>query len=624
MAEYGNYAWLFQSGMEAIFSALISMGDKTKLLSETVWNYGHFLIYIPLGHFLWAIFDSSRLKAAYGSVVAVLLIMFFLQTTTVDFPGRAPIETSRAAQIALNRVLPLYAEIAKTYRSKSNDLSILLVKDLTEREVAPFEGSDLARLMRDYKQYCEPNQFDNPNIPETTWQSVGLRGGGALGVPESEVSVFSKATSDKVKDSFFKLLPQVRQFSAVNDVWKAGRRRADGIEALKAAAPEKWPSGKQYLLPNSTGWKSKLSGGVDEPAGYLDPHKVADGLVSRPGVGEGKVPDRYFVPQNCYEAYVAAQAGAEEGYRAVSDKVRPSNLAPDSEPSVVAGVGAWAQVINKSLSTLYSGSNDNSPNSVIRNAAADGLAAMNEAKGLVATVDLAAVLPNFVYSISLAIALLVHGFPIFALLGCFYGLSVPFYWLRLLTWALVSLLLAEGLLYLISSAFATIAYMQAATAVSSLGTPLDILGLRGTLAGCVVGVIGLATLVSGYLLRIQSPDFGSRATSFSALGGAIASIAGSALSGVTKFTSLSNAAVRGQLSRQQRRNSQQGGDGAASSHTPGASPSPSGQKSPRPSAQSFSDAGKQLARPSNLKAGSDSQGKHRTSRAERSARKTDE
>jgi hypothetical protein len=621
MADYGNYGWLFQSGTDAIFTALIAIGDKTQLLSEVVRGHVHYLLFLPLFHILYGIIvDHSHLKSATGVAASTGIALFFLQPTAVEFPGRAPIEISKAADIALHRAIPVYEDIAKVYRTKNDDQSILLVKDLTEREIAPFEGSDLAKLMRDYKQYCEPNQFDDQSIPETTWQSVGLRGGGALGVPDSQLSVFSKATNDNVKDSTFKLFPQIRQVMAVIDAYQGGRRRATGIEALKDVSSDKWPSGKLYLLPNSTGWKSKIAGGVDEPAGYLDPHKVGGGLA-RPGLKEGTVPDRYFSPQTCYEAYVAAQAGAEEGYRAVSDKVRPSNLAPDSEQSVVAGVSAWSDVVNKSLSTLYSGKDDNSPNSVLRKAAADGIGALNEAKSAAATLDLAALLPSLVYGISLAIAGLIHGFPVFALLGCFLGLSALFYWVRLFAWALVSLLLAEGLLYLVSSLFANLAYMQAATALSNSGTPLDIAGLRGTLAGCVEAILGLATWVSGYLLRVQSPDFGSRATSFSALGGAVASIAGSALSGVMKVSSLSNASLRGQVLRHTLKNGKQSAGSAAHSPASRAPSSPISQGGPRPSAQSFSDAGKQLARPPTAKGGADPQGKHRTTRAERAARK---
>ncbi|MFP3670768.1 hypothetical protein SB717_37415, partial [Priestia sp. SIMBA_032] len=69
----------------------------------------------------------------------------------------------------------------------------------------------------------------------------------------------------------FSWFPQIRQAMALIDSYKAGDRREAGKAALKGLSKDKWTTGKRYLLPSEAGWKSRLSGGVDEPTGYLNP-----------------------------------------------------------------------------------------------------------------------------------------------------------------------------------------------------------------------------------------------------------------------------------------------------------------------------------------------------------------
>ncbi|WP_183145451.1 hypothetical protein, partial [Pseudomonas amygdali] len=371
-------------------------------------------------------------------------------------------------------------------------------------------------------------------------------------------------------------------------------------------------------IPNESGWKSRLSGGVDEPAGYLNPWEISDSSLSDPALlaEPSGVNNRYFVPENCYEAYQAAQAGAEEGYRAVGDRIRPSNLAPDTEPSVVAGVRAWSDVVNKSLGSLYSGSDDSSFASKVRENASEAIGALNEANGALATLDLAAKLPWFVYLTAMGQAALIHIFPLVALLACVFGIEILLYWIRLLVFTYLSLFFAEGILYLLASQLSSISFIQAATAINSSGTPLDINGMRGVLAGGAGFVILAATWAAAALLRVQSLPKTDSSASFTQLGSIAASVAGSVIGGLSKMSAIKSAGLKQELLRAKIQQAQKTLGSPKSS--PGGSPS--GGDTPPPSRQSRESAGQRLSRPSSADR-SEGQQKNRTTRGERAEKR---
>lgn len=620
MGDVGNFGWLFQSGLDAMISSLLSMGTKHAELAESVRQLARSVPYLSLTWIVWNLVRGKPTSIPVGVFITSLFVFVALQKQTVTFPGRASMEMTKGQSFALEIILPTYEKLVQVYRTKDNEQSALLIADLTEREISPFMGSDLAKLMKDYKQNCEPGPNDGPQIPDTTWQAVGLRGGGALGVPDSQVSIFSSSTADKLKDLNFSWFPQIRQALALIDTYKAGDRREAGKGALQNLSKDKWITGKRYLLPSQAGWKSRLSGGVDEPTGYLNPWKVENGSLTDPALlsEPTNVTNRYFVPENCYEAYQAAQIGAEEGYRAVGERIRPSNLAPNAEPSVVAGVRAWSDIVNKSLSSIYSGSDSSKFAEKVRENASEAVGALNETKGALATVDLAAKLPWFVYLTAMGQAALIHIFPIAALLACIFGIEILLYWIRLLIFTYLSLLFAEGILYLVASQLTKISFIQAATAISSSGTPLDIDGMRGVLAGGAGFVILVATWAAGALLRVQTLPKTDGASTFSQLGSIAASVAASVTGGLTKVAALKTTGLKQGLLREKLQNIQSPGGSPGS--TSGSSPTGSTNNTPAASHQSRESVGQRLARPTTAGRSEDQQ-KNRTTRADRAEKR---
>ncbi|MFJ4056784.1 hypothetical protein ACIPZC_25560 [Pseudomonas sp. NPDC089743] len=620
MGDLGNFGWLFQSGTDAMITSLVAMGAKTEAFATFMRPYASSWPFLPLAWFVLKLCIAKPDQKTAGMFLVSLLSLFLLSPAAVNFPGRASLQMTQGQAWTLKFVMPVYESLVQIYRTKDNDPSALMIADLTEREISPFVGSDLANLMKDYKQYCEPGPDQSKGVPDTTWQAVGLRGGGALGVPDSQVSIFTSATADKLSEqSLFSWFGPIRKLLVITDTYEAGNRRAEGRAALEKMTDTNWPKGRRYLLPNESGWKSRLSGGVDESTVYLNPWEIAKGSLADPALREEptEINNRYFVPENCYEAYQAAQAGAEEGYKAVGEKIRPSNLAPDTEASVVAGIRAWSNIVNKSLDSLYTGAKDSWWGPRISEGSSEAIGALNEVKGALSTVDLAAKLPLFVYLTALGQALLIHIFPLIALLACVLGGDILLYWFRLVVFTFTALFFSEGILYGVSGLLSSISYAQAATALSYAGTSLDLDGLRGALAGGAGFVIMVATYVAATLLKVQSlPGKGENAASFSQLGSIAASVAGTVMGGVSKIAALKTAGLKQELLRAKIEKTHNSG------RAPGGSPSIGGNNpdSPRPSRETREWAGQRLARPASADQ-SEGQQKNRTSRAERADRR---
>ena len=219
MGEFGNFGWLFQSGLDAMISSLISMGTKNAELAEIVRQLARAVPYISLSWIIWNLVRGRPTSMPFGIFITSLFVFIALQPETVTFPGRASMEMTKGQSFTLKVVLPTYEKLVQVYRTKDNDQSALMIADLTEREITPFMGSDLAKLIKDYKVYCEPSPNDDSSVPETTWQAIGLRGGGALGVPDSQVSILSSSTVDKVSGLTFSWFPQIRQALTLIDTY---------------------------------------------------------------------------------------------------------------------------------------------------------------------------------------------------------------------------------------------------------------------------------------------------------------------------------------------------------------------------------------------------------------------
>lgn len=509
----GNFSWLFESGHDAFYTALLSSsGTQTGILRAVsgLVESGLYLAVIlavvralAAGHKIWSALASCALSVA------------LLSPTTIQVEGRAPIPAV-AAQWAL--VVPLgsiYSIFTLAIRG-SEPGTALLVEDLGARQAQPFAGSDLAALMYDYQRYCQPL----PNVSGVSteaWQAVGLKGGGGLGVPEAHLQIFSQETVSKARDAMFGWFGPFRAVSAVTGAWSAANRREEGVAALQKIQGQ-WPANRSYALPSADDWSARF-GKSDQQAAvtesYLDPRKVAGGNLF---TAEGTYPDSYagtppFAPANCYEAYLAAQAGAEEAYRGLRSALKPADMAASTEVSIVDGVVAWSSVVDRSMSSMYG---EGGLLGGVRGAAAEAVGAANGVSAFFAQLDLVTQLPRVVYAINLGLAIAVMLVPLLVLAAIFLGFGVLLYAVRLVSWGFCTLLIIELGFKMFAEQLAMSQFLIAAQSVGMSGVATDVAGQRGVLLMLVSGVITVCVAMAGRLFGVMSMpaagDLGTSAT----------------------------------------------------------------------------------------------------------------
>ena len=509
----GNFSWLFESGHDAFYTALLSSsGTQTGILRAVsgLVESGLYLAVIlavvralAAGHKVWSALASCALSVA------------LLSPTTIQVEGRAPIPAV-AAQWAL--VVPLgsiYSIFTLAIRG-SEPGTALLVEDLGARQAQPFAGSDLAALMYDYQRYCQPLPSVS-GVSTEAWQAVGLKGGGGLGVPEAHLQIFSQETISKARDAMFGWFGPFRAVSAVTGAWSAANRREEGVAALQKIQGQ-WPANRSYALPSADDWSARF-GKSDQQAAvtesYLDPRKVAGGNLF---AAEGTYPDSYagtppFAPANCYEAYLAAQAGAEEAYRGLRSTLKPADMAASTEVSIVDGVVAWSSVVDRSMSSMYG---EGGLLGGVRGAAAEAVGAANGVSAFFAQLDLVTQLPRVVYAINLGLAIAVMLVPLLVLAAIFLGFGVLLYALRLVSWGFCTLLIIELGFKMFAEQLAMSQFLIAAQSVGMSGVATDVAGQRGVLLMLVSGVITVCVAMAGRLFGVMSMpaagDLGTSAT----------------------------------------------------------------------------------------------------------------
>lgn len=509
----GNFSWLFESGHDAFYTALLSSsGTQTGILRAVsgLVESGLYLAVIlavvralAAGHKIWSALASCALSAA------------LLSPTTIQVEGRAPIPAV-AAQWAL--VVPLgsiYSIFTLAIRG-SEPGTALLVEDLGARQAQPFAGSDLAALMYDYQRYCQPLPSVS-GVSTEAWQAVGLKGGGGLGVPEAHLQIFSQETISKARDAMFGWFGPFRAVSAVTGAWSAANRREEGIAALQKIEGQ-WPANRSYALPSADDWSARFGKSDHQAAvteSYLDPRKVAGGNLF---AAEGTYPDSYagtppFAPANCYEAYLAAQAGAEEAYRGLRSTLKPADMAASTEVSIVDGVVAWSSVVDRSMSSMYG---EGGLLGGVRGAAAEAVGAANGVSAFFAQLDLVTQLPRVVYAINLGLAMAVMLVPLLVLAAIFLGFGVLLYAVRLVSWGFCTLLIIELGFKMFAEQLAMSQFLIAAQSVGMSGVATDVAGQRGVLLMLVSGVITVCVAMAGRLFGVMSMpaagDLGTSAT----------------------------------------------------------------------------------------------------------------
>lgn len=499
---FANFAWVFEAGAQSFYTALIAANDKSQSIigisNGLVPGAAFIGLMIALAKTLHASRDWAEL------LVSGLVAMFLLSPTTLQMDGRAPINVTMGQRLMIVPIASVYNALAKAIRS-SDSSNALVIADLGERQAAPFAGSDLARLMRDYQTYCQPTE-SSPGVPTEAWLAVGLRGGGGLGVPAEHLSVFSEVTATKAKESFFGWFGAFRAVDALAGAYKAGQSRNAGVEALKSMRGQ-WPADRRYYsLPDSDSWGQRFGrrDGASSTDAYLDPRKVGDGLGPEGATYPPGSVNPPFSPSSCYTAYQAAQAGAEAAYNGLRGTLRPADMNSSTEVSAVDSIAAWSSVVDRSLQSMYGGGEGGiiGPG---RKAAAELVGAGTAISGFFAKLDLVTELPRVVFMINFVLAMYVVIMPLIFLCSIFSGFGVVLYAMRIMAFGFATLFLIELSFSMMAAQFAVSQYLIAAQSISMTGVATDVQGQRGVLVMLISGAITMATMGAARLFGIMTP-----------------------------------------------------------------------------------------------------------------------
>lgn len=544
----GSFAWLFRAGIESFYTTLIAQSDTiTKFISvsrEWIFAAG-----IVAGFISSARMAGEKDGWAWPrTIIMALIVYYLLEPVTMQPPDRAPVQLTRGQALFADSTLSVYRTFRTVFSEKDEaNVSAALVEDVSNRQTAPFAGSDLARLIADYRQFCEPSANDN-EVPDEVWQAVGLRGGGGLGVPVAHLNVFSEETFEKAKEALTGWFSQARVAGVFTSAFTGSVRRVRGMAALKEM-DGKWPGQRTYDLPTTASWAArfdvdkgpgltKVDGATDTPAnestGYLDPREVAGGVAAPPHTyPDGMRPP--FEPNDCYSAYQAAQAGAEAAYAGLSSTLKPVDVGAGTAVSIPDGINAWSAMMDKSMSTVFNGK-DGGIGGVARRAVADVMGAKNEAKRYLALFDLLEELPALVFMIWMAMAVLTIFVPAAIVASMFGGAGLLLQVIKFYAWGLLSLLFMEALLHLYASQMTALQYLMAGQNISMNGVSDDVAGQRGMLAGKLSLLIGFSTAAAGLVFKLHVPP--SAAVAPGMLSNAVSKIGSAVLAKATGGTSM--------------------------------------------------------------------------------------
>jgi hypothetical protein len=519
----GNFTWLFESGHDAFYTALLASSGTHEGLLGAVSGLTYSALFLGLILIVVrAVFGGGDVRNTFGSLIICVPL---LSPTTIQVEGRAPIPAVNAQWALVVPLGTIYSIFTQAIRGAEPGTA-LLVEDLGARQAQPFAGSDLAALMQDYQRYCQPLP-DISGVSTEAWQAVGLKGGGGLGVPDGHLQIFSEETISKARDKFFGWFGTFRSISAITGAWSAGNRREEGVAALQRIEGQ-WPANRTYALPSEGDWSARFGKSDGQAAvteSYLDPRKVAGGKLF---AAEGTYPDSYagippFAPANCYEAYLAAQAGAEEAYRGLRSTLRPADMAASTEVSIVDGVVAWSSVVDRSMASMYG---EGGLLGGVRGAAAEAVGAANGVSAFFAQLDLVTQLPRVVYTVNLGLAIAVMLIPLLVLAAIFLGFGVLLYAARLVSWGFCTLLIIELVFKVFAEQLAMSQFLIAAQSVAMSGVATDVAGNRGVLLMLISGLIAGAVSIAGRLFGVMSMptagDLGTSVTNVLAKGGSLA------------------------------------------------------------------------------------------------------
>ncbi|WP_312246153.1 hypothetical protein [Stutzerimonas nitrititolerans] len=560
---WAGFAWVIGIWEQTVFELLAAVSPVIEAMSEA--NVEVALIVCSI----WGILVTLRVAEVgflRGTVVGLVLLIalaYGLARTTITLPqGGGTLHVTKLQEIGLKAAMGLHSiylqKLSKVLPNQTIAGSILPAQAAMDRAVgrsaALYEGSDLARLIRDYNRECSPHASEVAGRQNATkleaLHAVGLMGGGGLGIPDEEIGFLSQisAGAGGLKDLMFgspesngggvswALGGSYRMgINKARDMRVIQQRRSAGLAMLQEKRTpllgDRNNELPTYELPTQEHWEAVFAGRQDVKPSYLPTTLIPD-LADRKG---GLVTDEAslrFRPRNCAEAYEVAQLGAEQAYRALkaSGFQMPGGQDVSAEAGSLAAAGAWQRFLSQSMQRTGMQEGNAEISSWM-------LSVIQIIKNLFSWLDLQTLLPMYVAANAWLFVLVILMGPIFLLMAPLRGIQVLIQWCQLLAFCVVNIVGLHVLTIMLSQVVAGAAFTQAATAAGwQASAPDD--ALRGS-----TGMIGamLMAIVAWLAARSTGVDVSALAGSMS---GAVstatgaASVAGRVVGAVTRVGQL--------------------------------------------------------------------------------------
>lgn len=520
--NFAGFNWVF-----ALWdSAALTIIAATEPLFMVLHQFSTALI-VVVG-FAWCFLIALRVREGIAGVLVGGLLIFALvlpygmKSAAVQLPSGATVQMVEAQAIPLKFVMSahkLFRSLLDPVMSSYTVAGTIVpaqaaIDDIVGRSADVFAGSDLAQLIRDYNASCVPHT-NNLTGPERATKvealhSIGLLGGGGLGIPDQEISLISQART--ALDGAWTFVSGSAEenggwvayllgggaartgLERVLDQRAMQSRREEGLRMLEHVGPF---MGGRYKLPAKDFWAAKFSGKSEAQPAYLPISLIPS--QQRVVVAPAEYEEIHFQPSSCVEAYRVAQLGAEQAYQALreSGEVIAGGQRVSAEVGAVSTAVAWQRLMGRSLQHTTDLSAEGSE------VAGGILASAQMFKNFKGWLDLQTLLPGYVTLAAWVFWIVLLLAPLFLLLAPLRGGQIIAQWLALLLLPVIGVMVVQIINFGASMVMAAVAVGQAGAASGWTGAGADYDALRGMMTGLAVGVLGYSTWITGSMLGVS-------------------------------------------------------------------------------------------------------------------------
>jgi hypothetical protein len=523
--DWAGLAWLFSMFTGAADFLMAATNPLLIAVSKAV------LGYVPSAGFFWLILMLWRLgqdglfKAAFSSAVIMLAVTYGLQPRPLTLVNGTVIEANNFQHHGYTLVMSLHQSVNSAISAAAEEMNIdgaiipteAMVRQTVDQAAARFEGTDLARLIRDYNQQCAPSRRAFQSAADTTpmeaYFAIGLLGGGGLGIPDAQISrIAQMETVASGIAGFFEspgwsTLVKGDTIQTARDAGLIRERRAAGMAALEREG-KGFATSRPYALPTKSYWNGVFSGTPESTPSYLKVSEAAGAVGTamldnveawQPDQG-GKEAALGFMPRSCVEAYKVAQFAAEQAYNALVEQgnLKASyNRQTDTDSGVLAANMAWMRI----QSQVMAGGEDADPTAFGAMVSGSN-AALQMGKNFMSWLELQTLLLLYLAGMAAMFWLAVTCAPFFILYSIIRGVVSLTNWFGLLLFPAIAVIFAHLIAVSTSIAMGVVVYQRAAVSSGWQGGGSELDLVQGTLGMVSALLLGISSWMASKLTGV--------------------------------------------------------------------------------------------------------------------------